>query len=234
MGTSVTATGNKVVSRREWEEARAELLKKEKELTRAHDALSAEIRKMPWVKIDKTYVFRTSNGNKTLVELFDGKSQLFVYHLMYGPGWKGACPSCSFWADNFGGFPYHLPQRDVSFKAISRATIEEIESYRNRMGWKFDWVSSSDTDFNFDFGVTSRKVPAQRFPDAPHMEGVELPGISVFYREGDNVYHTYFTSRRGLEAINATYGALDLVPKGRDEEGITPYPMGWVKRHDEY
>ena len=230
----MTELGNKVVSRREWEEARAEILKKEKELTKAHDALAAEIRKMPWVKIDKTYVFRTSSGDKTLVELFDGKSQLFVYHFMFGPGWKGGCPSCSFWADNFGGFPHHLPHRDVSFKVISRATIEEIEAYRKRMGWQFEWVSSSDTDFNFDLGVTTKKVPAQRFPDAPHREGVELPGLSVFYREGDDVYHTYFTSRRGLEAVNAVYAALDLVPKGRDEDGITPYAMAWVKRHDEY
>jgi predicted dithiol-disulfide oxidoreductase (DUF899 family) len=224
---------HQVVSREEWETLRADLLKKEKELTRARDALTAEVRQLPWVKVDKEYVFHTTDGDKTLPELFDGKSQLFVYHFMFGPGWKAGCPSCSFWAENYGGLRYHLPQRDVSFKVISRATLDEIQAYRKRMGWEFDWVSSNDTEFNFDFGRSSNKVPAKSFPDEPHREGVELPGLSVFYREGNDVYHTYFTTRRGLEPLNAVYAALDLVPKGRDEKSL-PWPSAWIKRHDEY
>jgi predicted dithiol-disulfide oxidoreductase (DUF899 family) len=225
---------HKVVSREEWEELRAELLKKEKEITRAKDSLAADIRNLPWVKIDKEYIFHTVDGDRTLAELFDGKSQLLVYHFMFGPGWKAACPGCSFWGDNFGGFVHHLPHRDVTFKAISSASLEELQAYRQRMGWEFDWVSAADTDFNFDLGATSKKTPAEKFPDEPYREGVELPRISVFYREGNNVYHTYHTSARGLEVINTVYGALDLCPKGRDEAGIKPYAMAWVKRHDEY
>ena len=230
----MSETKHKVVSREEWKEHRAELLQKEKELTKAHDALAAETRALPWVKLDKDYIFHAETGDKHLVDLFEGKSQLFVYHFMFGPGWKAGCPSCSFWADNFGGFRHHLPQRDVSFKVISRASIDEIQKYRKRMGWEFDWVSASDSDFNSDVGVWNKKEPAQRFPDTPHREGVELPGLSVFYRDGEDVYQTYFTSARGLEAVNAIYSALDLVPKGRDEAGQVPYPMSWVKRHDEY
>ena len=226
---------HKVVSREEWQGLRAELLKKEKELTRAHDALSAQVRELPWVKMDDKYVFHTVDGDKTLAELFEGKSQLFVYHFMFGPGWKkGGCPSCSFWADNFAGFRFHLPHRDVTFKAISRASLEEIQAYRKRMGWEFDWVSSADTDFNFDVGTSSQLPPAKRYPDEEYREGVERPGLSAFYRDGNDVYHTYFTTNRGLEAINAVYGALDLVPKGRDEAEVKPYPMAWVRRHDEY
>jgi len=224
---------HQVVSREEWEKLRAELLKKEKDLTKARDALTAEIRQLPWVKIDKEYVFHTTEGDKTLAELFEGKSQLFVYHFMLSPGWKAGCPSCSFWAENYRGLHYHLPHRDVSFKVISRATLDEIQAYRKRMGWEFDWVSSHDTDFNFDFGRSSNKVPSKTFLDEPHLEGVELPGLSVFYREGNDVYHSYFTTGRGLEPLNAVYAALDLVPKGRDEKGL-PWPMAWVKRHDEY
>lgn len=224
---------NQVVSREKWEELRAGLLEKEKELTRARDALTAEVREFPWVKIEKPYLFHTTDGDKTLAELFDAKSQLFVYHFMFAPGWKGGCPYCSFWADNYGGMGYHLPQRDVSFKVISRASLEEIQNYRKRMGWGFDWVSSSDTDFNFDLGRSSNKVPAKKFPDEPHREGVELPGLSVFYREGNEVYHTYFTTARGLEPINTIYAALDLVPKGRNESEY-PRPSAWIRRHDEY
>lgn len=224
---------HQVVSREKWNELRAELLKKEKELTRARDALTAEIRQLPWVKVDKEYIFHTKDGDKTLPELFDGKSQLFVYHFMFGPGWKGGCPSCSFWAENYRGLHYHLPHRDVSFKLISRATLEEIEAYRKRMGWEYDWVSSHDTDFNYDFQSSSKTPPTKKFPDEPHREMTELPGLSVFYREGNDVYHTYYNTARGLEPVNAVYAALDLVPKGRDEKGL-PWPMAWVRRHDEY
>jgi predicted dithiol-disulfide oxidoreductase (DUF899 family) len=224
---------HKVVSREEWDKYRAELLKKEKELTKAHDKLAAERREMPWVKIEKNYVFHTTAGDKTLAELFDGKSQLFVYHFMFGPGWKGGCPLCSFWGDNFNGLRFHLPHRDVAFKVISHASLEEIQAYRKRLGWEFDWVSSADTDFNFDLGVSSRELPQKSHSDEPHFDRTESPGISVFYREGNDVYHTYFTTMRGLESINAVYGALDLTPKGRDESGLS-FPMAWVRRHDEY
>lgn len=229
----MAAVKHQVVSREEWNEQRAELLKKEKELTKARDALTTEIRALPWVKIEKNYIFHTTDGDKTLPELFDGKSQLFVYHLMFGPGWKGACPNCSFWAENFTALHYHLPHRDVSFKAISRATLDEIQAYRNRMGWEFDWVSSHDSDFNYDFGTSSKTPPVKKFPDEPHLEYTEQPGISVFYRDGNDVYQTYFNTARGLEPINAIYAALDLVPKGRDEEGLE-WPSAWIKRHDEY
>lgn len=222
-----------IVSREEWLETRNALLKKEKELTRARDELTKEIQQLPWVKIDKEYIFHTADGDKTLAELFDGKSQLFVYHFMYGPGWKAGCPICSFWADNYDGLRHHLPQRDVSFKLISRATLDELEAYKQRMGWKFDWVSSHDTDFNYDFHKSLRDPPAQRFPDEPHRERTEMPGISVFFRDGNDVYHTYSTTARGLEPLNAVYNALDLVPKGRDEKELD-WTAAWVKRHDEY
>jgi predicted dithiol-disulfide oxidoreductase (DUF899 family) len=224
---------HKVVSRDEWNSLRGELLKKEKELTRASDALAVERRSLPWVEIDKAYTFQTTSGPKSLADLFNGKSQLLVYHFMLGPGWKAGCPSCSFWADNFSGMKDHLPHRDVAFTAISRASSEEIETYKKRMGWEFDWVSSEGSDFNVDMGATVDKVPEKRFPDHPEREGIEQPGMSVFYRDGEKVYRTYHSTGRGLEAINAVYGALDLCPKGRDE-GKLPWPMEWIRRHDEY
>lgn len=224
---------HQVVTREKWDELRAELLKKEKEFTRAKDALTAQIRELPWVKVEKNYVFHSTAGDKTLAELFDGKSQLIVYHFMLGPGWKAGCPTCSFWAENYAGFSDHLPHRDVAFKVVSRASLEAIQQYRKRMGWEFDWVSSSDCDFNFDFSMSSKNPPAERFPDEPHREGTESPGLSVFYREGNDVYRTYFTTSRGLEPLNAVYGALDLVPKGRDEKELV-WTMDWVRRHDEY
>jgi len=229
----MSQTNHKVVSQEEWNKLRAELLKKEKALTRQRDELTAEIRNLPWVKIEKEYLFHTTDGEKTLAELFDGKSQLFVYHFMFGPGWTEGCPSCSFWADNFGGFRYHLPQRDVSFKLISRAPLEDIQKFKERMGWEFDWVSSYGTDFNSDIGASAPNPSPPKNPDAAYLEDIERPSISVFYREGNQVYHTYFTTRRGLEAINTIYAALDLVPKGRDESR-QPYPMAWVRHHDKY
>jgi len=209
---------HKVVTRQEWDQLRANLLQKEKELTKQRDSLAEEIRSLPWLKIEKNYVFQTKTGNKTLIELFENKSQLVVYHFMFSPGGK-PCRSCSFWADNFNGPRYHLPQRDVTFKVISKAPLEEIEPYRKRMGWEFDWVSSFNTDFNSDFEVST-------------VEG-EQPGLSVFYRDGDNVYLSYTSRKRGMEFLNPVYGILDLVPKGRDEKGLE-WPMAWVKPHDEY
>jgi predicted dithiol-disulfide oxidoreductase (DUF899 family) len=209
---------HEVVTLAEWASRRAELLAKEKALLRARDALTRELRAMPRVKMDD-YVFDTRQGARTLAELFDGRSQLLVYHFMLGPGWGAGCKNCSFWADHFASFEHHLPERDVTFKVISRAPLEEIERYRARLGWAFDWVSSFGSRFNFDLGVSEADD--------------ESPGISVFAREGREVFHTYFTTGRGLEVMNTTYAVLDLVPRGRDEAGLDK-PMDWVKRHDEY
>jgi len=194
-------------------------------LTRQRDQLTAEIRSLPWIKIDKEYIFQTTDGNKTLAQLFDGRKQLLVYHFMFPPGVGNngqVCPSCSFWADHFAGLHYHLPHRNVTFKVISRASIGELQSYKKRMGWVFDWVSSSISQFNYDMGVST-------------LGARESPGISIFYRDPqtDTVYHTYFTTARGLEVLNPTYNILDLVPLGRDEAGLK-WPMEWVKRHYEY
>jgi predicted dithiol-disulfide oxidoreductase (DUF899 family) len=216
----MTQPKHKVVSPKEWARLRASILKKEKKLTHQRDALTREIRKLPWVKIEKPYLFDTVRGKETLAQLFGKKSQLLVYHFMLGPGWGEGCPCCSFWADHFASFRDHLPQRDVAFRVISRAPLKEIERYRKRLNWKFDWVSSAPSAFNTDFGVSSGKDD-------------ESPGFSIFYRSGKNVYHTYFTTGRGLEVLNSTYGVLDLVPKGRNESGLE-FPMAWVKRHDEY
>ena len=218
---SRAARKHKVVSRTAWKTARDRVLEEEKELTHARDRVTKKVRALPWVRVDQEgYVFQTTKGEKTLAQLFENKHQLLVYHFMLGPGWAEGCPSCSFWADHFGGFIHHLPHRDVTFKVISRAPLPEIKKYQKRMGWEFDWVSSHGSSFNFDLGVSN---------------GVdeESPGFSVFSRDGQEVYHTYFTTGRGIEVLNPTYGVLDLVPKGRDEDGLE-WPMQWVKRHDEY
>jgi predicted dithiol-disulfide oxidoreductase (DUF899 family) len=209
----------KSITRTEWKKRRAALLVKEKALTRARDKVTAQIRKLSPVKLPE-YVFQTPKGPKTLAQLFGKQTQLLVYHFMLGPGWGEGCPSCSFWADHFASFKHHLPQRDVAFKVISRATLKEIEKYKKRLGWKFDWVSSAGSKFNLDLGVSEGKND-------------ESPGFSIFIRDGKDVYHSYFTTGRGLEVLNSTYGVLDLVPKGRNEKGLE-WPMQWVKRNDEY
>lgn len=212
---------HEIVGRSEWIKIREEYLKKEKAMTKGRDKLAAQIREMPWVKLEKKYTFQTSEGQKSFADLFDEKSQLVVYHFMFAPGWEEGCKNCSFWADNFGlALPYHLPHRDVSFKVISRAPLKEIETYKRRMGWNFGWVSSNGSDFNIDLRVSDGKDE-------------ESPGISIFYREKEDIYQTYFTTGRGLEVLNPTYGILDLVPKGRDEAKLE-FTMDWVKRYDEY
>lgn len=211
---------HEVVSREEWFELRAKTLQKEKEITRQRDAVTAEIRQLPWIRMDKDYTFQTKDGPKSLIDLFEGKSQLVVYHFMFGSRSGKPCQVCSFWADHFGGLPHHLPQRDATFKVISRAPLDAILEWKKRLEWNFDWVSSEGSDFNFDLGVSDR-------------EKGESPGLSVFYRDGQDIYQTYFTTGRGLEQINGTYGLLDLVPKGRDE-GNLEWAAAWVKRHDEY
>ena len=228
---------HKVVSQNEWLTARKALLAKEKEFSHARDNLSEARRALPWVKVEKNYVFEGSNGRETLADLFAGRSQLIVYHFMLGPGWVQGCPSCSFLADHFDGANIHLAQRDVTFVVVSRAPLPEIEKFQRRMGWKFKWVSSHGSDFNFDFGVSFTAEEKKKgkvtynYAKQPY-ESDELPGISVFYRDdAGEVFHTYSAYRRGVEAMMGTYSLVDLTPKGRDEHDG---PMAWVRHHDRY
>jgi predicted dithiol-disulfide oxidoreductase (DUF899 family) len=234
-----TVDNPKVVSREEWLVARKQLLAREKQLTRERDAVAAERRQLPWVKVEKNYVFDSATGKKTLADLFDGRSQLIVYHFMFGPEWQEGCPSCSFNMDHTDGALVHLAQRDVSFAAVSRALLPKIEAFKKRMGWKFNWVSSNGTDFNYDYqaSFTPEQLAGGRveynyarveFPSA------EAPGISVFYKdEDDNIFHTYSAYARGSETTINTYNYLDLVPKGRDEDDL-PFTMAWLRHHDRY
>jgi predicted dithiol-disulfide oxidoreductase (DUF899 family) len=231
--------GHKVVSREEWLVARKEHLAKEKEFTRLRDQLSQERRALPWVKIDKEYVFDGPNGRETLADLFEDRSQLIVYHFMYGPDWAEGCPSCSFWADNFNGIVVHLKHRDITLVAISRAPLGKLEAYKKRMGWNFKWLSSYGSDFNHDYQVSFTpdemekgevfyNFQRRRFPSE------EAPGISVFYRnERGEVFNTYSCYARGLDMLNGAYHYMDLAPKGRDEQGL-PHTMAWLRRHDQY
>ena len=227
-----------VVSQNEWLAARKALLAKEKDFSKARDALSAARRQLPWVKVEKNYVFEGPNGKETLAELFGGKSQLMIYHFMLGPGWVQGCPSCSYLADHFDGAIPHLAQRDVSFVVVSRAPLAEIEAYKKRMGWKFKWVSSNGSDFNHDFHVSfTPEEKASGKVDYNYAVGSfpseEAPGLSTFIKDGGAVFHTYSTYARGLDIIVGTYNMLDLAPKGRDEANL-PWSMAWVRRHDEY
>ena len=230
---------HKVVSREEWLAARREHLLKEKEFTRLRDQLSQNRRELPWVKVEKEYLFNGPHGKETLSNLFNGQSQLIIYHFMYGPDWEEGCPSCSFWADNFNGIIIHLNHRDINLVTVSRAQLDTLEAYKKRMGWSFKWVSSFGSDFNHDYHVSfssdemekgeafynfiNSKVPSE-----------EMPGISVFYKnkQGD-VFHTYSCYARGLDMLNGAYNFMDLVPKGRDEDDL-PYTMAWLRRHDQY
>ena len=226
-----------VVSRSDWLAARKKLLKKEKAFTKQRDELSEVRRALPWVKIEKAYVFRGPNGKETLAELFDGRGQLIVYHFMFGPDWNAGCPHCSHWADNFNGIIMHLNQRDVTMVAVSRAPYGKLAAYKKRMGWSFKWLSSSETDFNFDFNVSftpehlAKKKAFYNFTlQDPGVS--EREGVSVFYRNPKGVvFHTYSTYARGIDMLSVDYQYLDLVPKGRDEGGRGPF---WVRRHDEY
>jgi predicted dithiol-disulfide oxidoreductase (DUF899 family) len=239
MKEAVMTDPHTVVSREEWIAARKQLLAREKELTRRSDELSAERRKLPWERVDKRYVFQTRAGQKALEELFGDKRQLVVYHLMFGPDWELACKSCSFWADNFNGITSHLEQRDISFVAISRAPLAKLQAFAKRMGWSFRWVSSNETDFNFDYHVSFRPEELAAGKAVYNYQPLkqaeeEWPGISVFYKdESGTVFHTYSAFGRGIDRVNGAYQWLDLVPKGRDEDGLD-FSMSWVKLHDEY
>jgi predicted dithiol-disulfide oxidoreductase (DUF899 family) len=227
-----------VVAPAEWLIARKDLLNREKEFTRQRDALTAARQKLPMVKIDKEYLFDGPNGRETLSDLFDGRSQLIVYHFMLGPGWGEGCKSCSYLADHFEGPNIHLPHRNVAFVAISRAPLSEIEAYQKRMGWRFKWLSSFGNDFNFDYHV-SFTPKEEKNGEVYYNYGTqdfisdELPGLSVFCKdEAGGVFHTYSTYGRGLDILVGTYNLLDLGPKGRDENPEST--MEWVRRHDEY
>lgn len=227
----------KVATREEWLKARASLLAAEKEFTHQRDALSAKRRAMPWVKIDKDYVFDAPAGPVKLADLFAGRSQLVIYHFMFAPEAEWGCKSCSFWADHFDGAIPHLNARDTSFVAISRAPVEKLQRQAKRLGWNFPWVSSGNTTFNYDFNVSfepdangeatynyvQQKVPFK-----------DLQGASVFVKGEDGaIYHAYSTYGRGQDILNGAYNILDMTPKGRDEDGL-PFSMAWVKLHDEY
>jgi predicted dithiol-disulfide oxidoreductase (DUF899 family) len=229
----------KIASRDEWLAARRELLAKEKQLTRWHDELAVERRSLPWVPVEKNYVFEGPAGKQTLSELFAGRSQLVVYHFMLGPGWKEGCPSCSLLADHLDGALAHLAARDVTLAVVSRAPYAEIAPFKARMGWSFPWVSSFDSGFNRDFHVSFSKqeVAAGEFYYNYDMNGFpseEAPGLSVFAKDASGaLFHTYSSYARGGEPIIGAYQFLDLVPKGRDEAGL-PWPMAWVRHHDRY
>ena len=228
---------HKVVSAAEWTAARKALLAKEKEFTRARDELSRERRELPWMLVDKAYRFTGPSGEVTLADLFEGRSQLVVYHFMFDPTWEAGCRNCSMWADNFDKIIVHLNQRDVTMVAVSRAPFPKLAAYGKRMGWSFEWLSSSGNDFNYDFGVafTPDEVAAKKADynftiQDPHER--EREGVSVFTKDASGkVFRTYSAYARGIDMLNTAYHYLDLVPKGRDEGTRGPY---WVRRHDEY
>jgi predicted dithiol-disulfide oxidoreductase (DUF899 family) len=235
----INLDNHQIVSKNEWIAARKVLLKKEKEFTALRDQLGQQRRDLPWVAVDKEYLFDGPNGKETLSDLFDGRSQLIVYHFMYDPNWDVGCPSCSFWADNFNGIIVHLNQRDVTMIAVSRAPYNKLAAYEKRMGWNFKWVSSYNTDFNFNYNVsfrpeeTAKKEGMYNFTiQDPHSP--EREGVSVFYKDhAGRIFHTYSAYARGIDMLNVAYHYLDLVPKGRDEAGHE-FPQFWVRRHDEY
>lgn len=229
---------NRVVSHEEWLRARMDLLEAEKDLTRRREALARRRMSMPWERVEKSYRFEGPDGPLQLPDLFEGRSQLIVYHFMFAPDWAEGCKSCSFWADNFNGIPIHLNHRDVSFTAVSRAPFAKISAYKQRMGWSFPWVSSFGNDFNFDYHVSF--TPEEMGVGEAYYNYAVRPvsatddvGISVFARDGNEVMHTYSCYSRGVDMMNGAYQYLDLVPRGRDEDGYD-FPMQWVRRHDQY
>jgi predicted dithiol-disulfide oxidoreductase (DUF899 family) len=235
-GTNLTP---KVVSRDEWLRARQELLSQEKSLTRQHDTVATARRALPWVRVEKEYVFDTPDGKKNLSTLFDGRSQLIIRHFMFGPDWKEGCVGCSFASDHVGGALVHLQNHDVTYVAVSRAPLQQIEPFRRRMGWTFPWVSSLGSDFNFDFDVAFAKEEIEKgevfYNYAKTPATIEdLSGLSVFYKDQrGQIFHTYSTYARGDEGGDTTYFYLDLTPKGRNETGRGN--LGdWVRHHDRY
>lgn len=232
-------TTHEIMDRPEWLRRRLQLLEREKAFMRAKDDLARERRSLPWVRLNKEYVFQGPNGPRSLADSFGTRSQLLVYHLMFAPGWEAACKNCSFWADHFDACLPHLSQRDAAFVAISRAPLAKLQAYAKRLGWRFEWLSSGETDFNYDFGVSFRAEDLAAgkaiYNYAPaDSDESDSPGFSVFYKDPDGaIFHTYSTYGRGIELANGTYQLLDLLPKGRDEDRLR-FSMSWVRRHDEY
>ena len=225
---------HKVVPHGEWLEARKQLLAKEKEFTRARDELTRRRLELPWEAVEKRYVFEGPSGEASLADLFDGRSQLLVYHFMFDPGDEVGCPICSFWADNFEPVVLHLRARDVTMVAVSQAPYAKIAGYKERMGWTFPWYSSFGGDFNVDYGVSfapeQADEPLYNYGTLPPRD-TQREGVSVFFEDGGRIFHTYSAYARGIDLVNTAYNYLDLVPKGRDEDGRGPF---WVRRHDEY
>jgi predicted dithiol-disulfide oxidoreductase (DUF899 family) len=231
---------NPIVSREEWLAARKQHLIKEKELTRLRDELSRQRRELPWVKVEKRYVFDGPDGKETLADLFAGRSQLIVYHFMFDPGWEEGCRSCSFLADHIDGSVVHLAHRDVTLMAVSRAPLPQIEAFRKRMGWRFKWVSSYGNDFNSDYHVSFTKDDMAKgnvyynYEVRESTSEGEAPGTSVFYKDATgDIFHTYSSYARGGDILIGAYNYLDLVPKGRDEDALA-FTMAWVRHHDRY
>lgn len=229
---------NEIVSRVEWLAARKALLAKEKAFSRQRDDLARQRRALPWVRVEKDYSFDAPGGRRSLAQLFGAKSQLIVYHFMLGPGWEAGCKSCSYLADHFEGSLPHLAARDVSFVAVSRAPLAEIELFRERMRWRFPWVSSHGNEFNFDFHVSFREEDMGKQVEYNYSLGEarmdELPGASAFYKDAQGaVFHTYSTYARGLDLMIGAYNWLDIAPKGRDEDSLE-FTMAWVRHHDKY
>jgi predicted dithiol-disulfide oxidoreductase (DUF899 family) len=238
VSTDHRPTDHRIVSPQQWLAERKALLEREKELTRLHDQSARERRALPWVRMDKDYVFETPQGPRRLADLFDGRHQLVMQHFMLPPGWEQGCKSCSYMADHTDGATVHLAQRDVTFVAVSRAPLAEIERFRQRMDWKFTWVSSHGNDFNGDFHVSftademANGTADYNFGDKP--KGEEMPGVSVFWKgDAGEVFHTYSTYGRGVEVMMHAYRLLDLTPRGRDEDGLG-FTMEWVRHHDRY
>jgi predicted dithiol-disulfide oxidoreductase (DUF899 family) len=231
---------NRIVSQDEWLAARKQLLIKEKALTRLRDQLSAERRALPWVKVEKNYVFDGPEGKETLADLFAGRSQLIIYHFMFGPGWKDGCVGCSFLADNIDGALVHLEHHDVTYVAVSRAPLPEIAAFKKRMGWRFRWVSSYGSDFNYDFHVSFTpdeiaKGEVYYNYDMRKLQSEEMSGRSVFYKDAnDDIFHTYSSYARGGDMFLGTYAFLDITPKGRNETGPNHDLSDWVRHHDRY
>jgi predicted dithiol-disulfide oxidoreductase (DUF899 family) len=241
MATSITSTKEnpKVTSPAQWLAARKALLTKEKEFTKLRDEVSRQRRELPWERVEKKYVFDGPNGKETLADLFEGRSQLIVYHFMFGPDWAEGCQSCSLLADHFDGSVPHLNARDVTLVVVSRAPLAQIEAFKKRMGWNFKWVSTYGTDFNFDYHVSFTKEEKAK-GEVNYNYGTqkffsdEGPGASAFYKDATgDIFHTYSSYGRGLDILIGAYNFLDMAPKGRDEEGLA-FSMAWVKHHDKY
>jgi predicted dithiol-disulfide oxidoreductase (DUF899 family) len=248
-------TNHKVGTPEEWQAARDELLAEEKELTRRNDELAKKRRELPWVPVEKEYSFETDGGTKTLEELFDGRSQLLVYHFMFGPGYDAGCPACTSMADTIDGILPHLHARDVTMLLVSRAPLERLQAYRRRMGWSIPWASTAGNDFNFDFGVSStpeqvREQMGRGLDDVPGLREIAAatgtdvagyvaeapePTATAFVLDDGAVYHAYSTQGRGVEFLMGYYPILDRAPKGRDEgDSRAPASLLWIRRHDEY